>query len=409
MKNYIELSFLKLKQPIGEFYICCIPWQDLIKIAKADIRKINSEAEKDNSFDSYLGIQRKVSSKRIKEIASYVRTVDATFPTSIILHIASEFKTINGKKVELLDPVIVEKNLGEIESVKNIFIDHTSNTLKIRDDGEVASILDGQHRIEGLRYSFDNNDLFSQPLENFDLNVTIFVDLDIDDQAQIFSIINKAQTKVNKSLVYDLFEYAKHRSPQKTAHDIVRLLNKKDDSPFFKKIKILGTAEDKDNETIAQATFVELIMTYLSSDPMNDRDLLKKANIFNKHPLSKLTTRSEIEKFIFRNLFIEEKDEIILKNIWNYFKVIQNKWPKSWNQNTEGNILNKSTGLIALMKFLRPVINLVGKQEIVININEFEEVFSKIDIADGSFTKDKYVPGSSGQSKLFHDLSSFLL
>lgn len=408
MEEYIEINYLKLNQPIGEFYICSIKWEELIRIAAADIRTISKEAKQDNSFDSYLGIQRNVSKNRIKEISEYVRTSDATFPNSVILHISSESKTIDGIIIDNLDPEYVEKNLDKVIITKNIFIDNEQNKLKIRNDEKVAKILDGQHRIEGLRYSFENSNLFNEPLKNFDLNVTIFVDLDIDDQAQIFSVINKAQTKVNKSLVYDLFEYAKHRSPQKTSHDIVRLLNRESQSPFYKKIKILGTAEDKDVETLAQATFVELIMPYISSNPMQDRDLLRKSNFFNKQPLSKLTNRIDIEKYIFRNLFIDEKDEIISMNIWNYFKVVQSKWPISWDENTEGNILNKSTGLVALMKFMRPVVNKIGKQEELISMKEYSKVFNGIPLADESFTKMEYVPGSSGQSKLFHTLVKYL-
>jgi DGQHR domain-containing protein len=408
MNNYIELNYIKLTQPIGEFYVSSIKWEELIDISKADIRKIHQEGENKDSFDSYLGIQRKVSASRIKEISDYVRTVDATFPTSIILHINSEDRTIDGKKVENLDPEFVEKNLDNISIIKNIFIDQSKNKLYIRKDDKVARILDGQHRIEGLRYSSCNNDLFNEKLNNFDLNITIFVDLDLDDQAQIFSVINKAQTKVNKSLVYDLFEYAKHRSPQKTSHDIVRLLNKEQSSPFYRKVKILGTAEDKESETLAQATFVELIMSYITNNPMKDRDLLKKSNFFNKNPLSKLINQKDIEKYIFRNLFIDEKDEIIYINIFNYFEVIRSKWPNSWSVNTEGNILNKSTGLIALMKLLRHIVIKIGIYDDQIPKHNFEKVFDLINIADESFTKNIYVPGSSGQSKLFHTLKSFI-
>lgn len=38
--------------------------------------------------------------------------------------------------------------------------------------------------------------------------------------AYIFSMVNLAQTKVSKSLVYDLFEFSKSRSPRKRAHTI---------------------------------------------------------------------------------------------------------------------------------------------------------------------------------------------
>jgi len=400
MSNYIEIDFLKLDQPIGTFYIGTINWIDLIKIANADIRKIHEEDRKSDSFDSYLGIQRKISPKRIKEIGSYVTTVDSTFPTSVILHIDSDVKLLDGKLLTEHDADYIEDNLDRVEVISNISIDENTRKLRIRNNDKVARILDGQHRIEGLRYGL-KNDLFSTPYE---LNITIFVDLDIDDQAQIFSVINKAQTKVNKSLVYDLYEYAKTRSPQKTSHDIVRLLNKMDDSPFYKKIKILGTAENKELETLAQATFVELIQTYISSDPMKDRDFLKRKPLIGSNKIPKLTASSDIRKWIFRNLFATEKDEVIMKIIWNYFKNVQNKWPSSWDNNTQGNILNKSTGLIALMKFLRPAILKLNKLDQLVTYEDFEQIFNQIQLEDGSFTKDVYVPGSSGQSALLRTL-----
>src|SRR6185436_13580442 len=103
--------------------------------------------------------------------------------------------------------------------VQNVIFDRERSELKIREAFDVAHILDGQHRIEGLKNGF------SDPHSNadrFELNVVIFVDLDMDDQSMVFATVNKAQTKVNKSLVYDLFAYAKTRSPQRTAHSIVR-------------------------------------------------------------------------------------------------------------------------------------------------------------------------------------------
>ena len=402
--QYIELDFIQIKQPIGLFYIGRINWADLIKIADADIRKIHEEDRKNDSFDSYLGIQRKIAPARIKEIGDYVNTIDATFPTSIILHIESKIKLLEGKELQEFDLDYIDDHLDQIEIVENIDIDPATRKLKIRISEKVARILDGQHRIEGLRYGFEDNS--SETVPNFELNVTIFVDLDIDDQAQVFSVINKAQTKVNKSLVYDLYEYAKYRSPQKTSHDIVRLLNRMPESPFFKKIKILGTAENKEVETIAQATFVELILAYISKDPMKDRDTLKRKSLFEKGKLELLTDQAEKQKLIFRNLFINKKDEMILNTIWNYFKNVQDKWPEAWNINTEGNILNKSTGLIALMKFMRPVINSLNKQDQVIKYNDFKTIFDLIVIPDNSFSKETFIPGSSGQSSLLKELKA---
>jgi len=401
--EFIDINYIKVSQPIGEFYIGSIDWSSLIKIAAADIRKIEDEGQRDDNFDSYLGIQRKISPGRIKEIGAYVSTIDATFPTSIILSISSHYRTIDGQDVNLLDPDFVDENFDKIVEVENIKIE--DQKLKIRKDSKVARILDGQHRIEGLRNGFRTLKEKNIEIPKFDFNVTIFVDLDIDDQAQVFSVINKAQTKVNKSLVYDLYDYAKSRSPQKTSHDIVRLLNKMNDSPFYRKIKILGTAENKELETIAQATFVELIMNYISKDPMLDRDILKRKSFFGGKKLEPISDEKEIEKRIFRNLFIKEEEQIILKIIYNYFKVVQNKWPNAWNENIpgSGNILNKSTGLISLMRFLRPAYNSLNKPEKLATIEDFQNIFDRINIEEKELNKDIYVPGSSGQSRLYRD------
>lgn len=369
--NYIETNFLEVNQPIGSFYVCVLSYDDILAISSADVRALSDES----TIDNYLGIQRKLSKNRVKEISQYVTTIDATFPTSVILSI----KTLN--------------EFGE--SNKNIFI--KNDKLYIKKQEDVASILDGQHRLEGMRESsFDGK---------FDLNVTIFIDADIDDQAQIFSVINKAQTKVNKSLVYDLYEYATHRSPQKSCHDIVRLLNKNEKSPFYKKIKILGTAHDKDNETIAQATLVELLLKYISRNPMKDRDILRRNSLF--HKLEKAEGNDK-KSLIFRNLFIEEKEKEILKILIIFFNEVKNKWPKSWDGNKiEGNVLNKTTGIVALMRFLKDLYNKSIDDNIEFNTLS-KKYFTNLKILDGKINREVYPPGSTGQSKLYNELKENL-
>ena len=141
----------------------------------------------------------------------------------------------------------------------------------------IAQIIDGQHRLLGLQKAIDDNPLFSDNLkEDFELPVTIYVDMDIENQSMVFATINKAQTKVNKSLVYDLYDLANTRSPYRTAHNIVRVLNENNKSPLKNKIKMLGVADDNLNETIAQATIVECIVKYISKNGLKDRDDLKR-------------------------------------------------------------------------------------------------------------------------------------
>lgn len=360
----IRVKFLEVEQPIGIFYIASINWKDLFAISYADVREIKDT--NDDSIDSYLGIQRTVSRNRVKEISKYVRTLDATFPTSVILHIDSKSYFKNGKEINTVDDILDD----DVDEIDNIYVDNDTDELVIRKKDTVAKVLDGQHRIEGLKegyYNLHDHDT------DFQFNVTIFVDLDIDDQAQIFSVINKAQTKVNKSLVYDLYEYATSRSPQKTAHDIVRLLNKAEESPFYKKVKLLGTARNRELETVTQATIAEIIISFISSDPMSDRDVIKrnKKSIFGSRKIQ-LGSASEQKKRMFRKLFINDKDEIIYQNIYNYFKAVQQKWPIAWDEISTGNILNRSTGIIALFRLFRDVyLHLKGGDDRLVKFSEY--------------------------------------
>jgi len=92
-------------------------------------------------------------------------------------------------------------------------------------------VIDGQHRIEGLKELQDIQ---------FDLNISVFVDIDVAQEGYIFSTVNLAQTKVNRSLAYDLYDLAKSKSPQKFCHNAAVALDKGKESPLYHRIKRLG-------------------------------------------------------------------------------------------------------------------------------------------------------------------------
>jgi len=360
MSNILKLKYLKVSQPIGDFYNCVISHSDLIRITYTDVRRLESDDD-NREVEVYTGIQRHLSRNRVKEIEKYVNTIDATFPSSIILHV---------------DPndIKVENDYLLIENREN-----------------VAKVLDGQHRIAGLEN-------FVQSDKQFEAIITIFVGMELEDQALVFATINKTQTKVNKSLVADLFAFAKYRSPQKTAHNIIRALDIKEGSPFFGKIKILGTANDREKETITQATFSEALIDFYSRDPMVDRDLYKRGNKLEKY------SDKELERRPFRNLFVDERDTDIAQILWNYFYSIQNKWPNAWNLVENEMILNKSTGFIALMKVLRVIYPKMTRDYSVVSKEKFVDVFKNVDITWKDLNREKYIPGSSGQSQLYKDI-----
>jgi DGQHR domain-containing protein len=231
----------------------------------------------------------------------------------------------------------------------------------------------------------------------FQLNVAIFVDLDIEDQANIFATINLAQTKVNRSLVYDLFEYGRVRSPARTAHLLCRALNREPDSPFQDRIKILGYADDEKKETLTQALFVEQLLSHISKDFRADRDAAKRAV-----PLEVYYGR-DAARYHLRPFFLAGQDETIGAIVWNFFDAVRKRWPTSWTSTERGQVLNRSTGFIALMRFLRDAYGQVETKPVP-KVTEFETLFAQVPIEDGGFTREAFAPGSSGQAELYRQL-----
>ncbi|MEW4924642.1 DGQHR domain-containing protein [Algibacter sp. 2305UL17-15] len=364
----IKFKCLEAEQPIGVIYIGVMDHDDLEYISYADVRRLELGID-NREVEDYIGIQRQLNTKREKDIGKYVNLVDATFPNSIIISISSEHADY----------------------------DKETKTMTITNKDDVAKVLDGQHRIAGLRH-------FTKPGEEFQVIVSIYIDMEIEDQAIVFATINKEQKNVSNSLVQDLFAFAKSRSPQKTAHNIARALSKKEDSPFYRKIKILGTANRKETETITQDTFAKSIIKYISSDPQSDRDFYKR----NKENSSKkldLIEGKDLQKLFLRNMFIlDEKDIKIAQLIYNYFYVVDKKWPNAWRNQTPNMILNRTTGFVALMRFFKDVYLSFERIGDVITKEEFKTIFDKISLEENDFNKEKYVPGSSGIGELYRDL-----
>ncbi|MES2478907.1 MAG: DGQHR domain-containing protein [Bacteroidota bacterium] len=369
-KQYIQIKCIKAIQPIGVMFVGVIDSADLEKITFADVRRLRDDSD-NRAVEDYIGIQRKLDPNRVKnEIGKYVNLVDATFPNSIILSISSEHAQY----------------------------DEQTGMLSILYQDDIAKVLDGQHRIAGFDYyNFGEN--------TFQLIVTIYIDMELEDQAIVFATINKEQRNVSGSLVADLFAFAESRSPQKTGHNIARALNNKVGSPFFNKIKILGNADSK-TETITQSTFVEAILKYITRDKQSDRDFYRRNKNKTNAKLDP-TPEKDRDKLILRNIFIEDTTDIkIAQIIWNYFWAVQEKWPNAWNEPANNNILNKSTGFIALMRFFKTAYLSFNKADSVISKEEFKTIFDRITLTEEDFNPQKYLPGGIGQSALLSDLKA---
>lgn len=365
-----EMAFpcIRARQPVGDIFIATVPYKKLIAITYFDVRRVLQE---ERDFERYLGIQRPLDRGRVEQLNKYVNFVDASFPTSVIIAIEQDYVSFSEEKREL---IVTNTRQGEKEP---------STAMR-----RLARVLDGQHRIAGLG-GFEG--------EDFDLSVTIFVGADISDQAQIFATVNLEQTKVNKSLVYDLYELSRTRSPQKTCHNITVALDRDRDSPLYKRIKRLGMAtEGRVFEPITQATFVDGLVRYISLDPRSDRDALLRGGKLTR------ATDEELIKTPFRNLFIAERDIDIIQIVYNYFKAVAERWPDAWNTRERGFVLNRTNGIRALLRFLRyAYLKVADKPGDVVSSERFlNRVLKGIDIEDHQFILENFIPGTGGESRL---------
>lgn len=314
----MKIAIIKIVQPIGTFYISALNAEIVCRITTVERR------EYDNDNNTSMGIQRAISTKRVNEIAKYTNDPDATFPTPIIISVND----------------IESNNLGED------FFEFDQNSI-------VGEIIDGQHRVEGLKKS-DNRGEFTLP-------IILMFNLQEEDKAYVFSIINSKQTQVTKSLIYDLFSVSESRSPQKTCHELARLLNKDEESPFYRRLKMLG-AKNYQEASLSQGSFIRYLMPLISKKPDEDYVNIKLRKDLNDDLSIPL-----------RYYFINNEDGVIYKILLNVFKALKDTFPNEWN-NPDKYILSKTTGYGALIGALKILVK-EGRENKDLTYEYFRNIF----------------------------------
>lgn len=348
----MKLSVIPFEQPAGSFLLTVMKAVDIIRISKADPRRYDSTA-----MASTGGIQRSISRTRIDEISEYAKTVDATFPTPILLALRADCYALQPD--------------GAIDINESIC---------------QADIVDGQHRVRGLEKSGHAHEFW--------LPVVFILEPTEEQKALMFATINGKQTKVPASLIYDLFGVAETRSPQKTAHEIARALNNMSESPWHRRLKMLGTKTPGSIETLSQGTFVKQLLPHISANPVVDMDRIKKGELSIRQP-----------DRIFNEFFCDNKDATILKVLINYFTAARNTWPRQWDDPV-ASILTKSIGFTGLMMAL-PSIYQKGYKQKNLSVEYFEGNFQRARSLLEKQVREltsKHFPASSSGAGALRDL-----
>jgi len=122
-------------------------------------------------------------------------------------------------------------------------------TLKVPEREGILRAIDGQHRLLALHADIDRFEG-----EDFSVPAIIFDRLPEDHIVQMFVTINAKHTRLNASHLVSLSGRQLYRDDNlATAHDVVRALNDREDSPLYDEIKLLGVGRGR----VAQAPLAQ--------------------------------------------------------------------------------------------------------------------------------------------------------
>lgn len=362
VKSGCKFNTIKVSQPLADFYVFSIKAKDLLDICESVRLVETDEVEKYSDleipFAKVSGTQRPTNNKKINQIKDYILSGDASFPNSIIL----------GANIN---------NNGFLDESELKWSVNENGELIIPANSNVSAIIDGQHRVLGFKKVFDedpNN-------ENLDMDVvcSLFLDLPMSYHAQIFTQINSTPLRVNRNLIYQLYQIDMDKkkpelwSPEVLSVFMARGLDNDERSPFFRKIKmsVKNNSETNIKPQYTFATLVESILFLISENPMADKTILatESSNLSAQITEQTYATRDVLsqrkDKAPLRELYLKQKDNTLYNIILNFTKIINE------NLLQEDSIFKKSIGLRACFLALLDVL--------LENQSDYDDALVKID------------------------------
>lgn len=271
-----NFPFIPVQQKENNFFLTVLPAGLLTDVSYAAVRHQDNEEG---------AVQRILNNSRIAGIKDFAVQM-GDFPASIVLNwVGDALAPVNGM-------------------------------LTISEKPRSAQIIDGQHRVAGLRAAIEER----PELAELQIPVAIYEKLDTPKSARIFVSINTEQRPAPKSLVFDLYGVAASDLMDPSAiraGDIVGHLNSNGQA-YETWIKLPNQGRQRGG--IALSTAVSAI----------------KPLVENKGLLEQIgATELEVQKAIFQN----------------YFNALKEKYGDYWDDRS--NALLYASGFIGSIDFLR--------------------------------------------------------
>lgn len=347
-----KIPVIEIVQPLGIFYVASLTAGELIKVTypsrmreTSELLDLQKKTEIPGDFFSIIGTQRKLDTNKQKSVEDYIRTGYSCFPNSIIIG-----ANISQSGLDIDDDSLDDAS-WYIESFEFDLPNggkYNQKFLVIPDDSKkVASIIDGQHRLEGF-VRFDED----APERKIPLLCSVFIGLPASYQAHIFATINTTQKRVSKNDVYQLYQFNMQESePSQWAPDtlavyISRVINGDRDSNYYGCLRLgASNFSYSDSEwSISLAAVTTGILKLISSNPKLDRE---KINILSGEKLSRKDLESDEDKSPLRMWYIGGKDKDLYVLVTHFLDKAYNKYLKE-----KESVFRKTIGMQALFDVL---------------------------------------------------------
>ncbi len=219
--------------------------------------KVNWDLLERRIASSEKAYQRQIIRRKIDELVQYYEQCRQ----------ARDLPSIPGAVIISCDEKLAFQPAGE---------DSRVGILKVPEREGILRAIDGQHRLLALHADIDR---FAG--EDFSVPAIIFDRLPEDHVVQMFVTINAKHTRLNPSHLVSLSGRQLYRDDNlATAHDVVRALNDREDSPLYDEIKLLGVGRGR----VAQAPLAQELKKLFEADafggPRKSADFLEDAKKF---------------------------------------------------------------------------------------------------------------------------------
>src|SRR6266566_1677195 len=254
----------RIRQKDGIFYFVSFKARDILSRVKFTSRfyfegaTIEAEADADDPIAKFIGsversekaFQRMLSRRKVRDIVNFYDSAETqpAIPGSILLF---------SEEVLKFRPLGQYQSVGDLEDPKSGFL-----------------IIDGQHRLAGLRFYGARN---SSLLDQIEVPCVIFDGKSGDFAAEMFVIINSTQTHINRSHLIDLLDRISiYDDETRLAANIVRKLYEEPSSPLQYKINRLGGRSRQEKWILQAELFNEIKKLIVQNEKLFMKDFRAK-------------------------------------------------------------------------------------------------------------------------------------